>query len=192
MPLIALFNGMRLNEICQLDVGDIEEVEGVACLHVRSDPFANSGKRLKTESSERLIPVHPTLLAIGFMSFVAGQRAKGAVRLFPELRRSTTGYYSDPFSKWFRRFLTSVGATAPRTCFHSFRHSFRDALRQAKVEHEISLALGGWSVGGGAGNVTASAYGKGRPMTDLATAVAAISFKSLDLSHIASTDDNEG
>lgn len=29
IPLIALYTGMRLNEICQLDVADIQIVEGV-------------------------------------------------------------------------------------------------------------------------------------------------------------------
>jgi integrase len=31
VPLIGLFSGMRLNEICQLDVADIQHLEGVAC-----------------------------------------------------------------------------------------------------------------------------------------------------------------
>jgi len=31
-PLIALYEGMRLNEICQLDVADIRHVDGVDCL----------------------------------------------------------------------------------------------------------------------------------------------------------------
>lgn len=104
VPLIGLFSGMRLNEICQLNVADIQEIDGVPCFYVRPDPSANSDKRLKTEASERLVPIHPTLLGIGFMAYVEDERAKGVMKLFPELRRSTTGYYSDPFSKWFRRF----------------------------------------------------------------------------------------
>ena len=31
VPLIGLFSGMRLNEVCQLDVADIRLIEGVPC-----------------------------------------------------------------------------------------------------------------------------------------------------------------
>src|SRR5690606_27511640 len=97
-------------------------------------------------------PVHPELRAFGFMEFVKRQRAAGTRKLFPELPISTTGYYSDPFSKWFRRFLAKSGATAPKTCFHSFRHCYRDALREARIPHEIALALGGWASASGVGD----------------------------------------
>lgn len=186
VPLIGLFSGMRLNEICKLDVADIQEIEGVPCFHVRPDPSATSGKWLKTEASERLVPVHPTLLGIGFMAYVEAQRAKGGMKLFPELRRSTTGYYSDPFSKWFRRFLVAAGADGPRTCFHSFRHCFRDALREARMDHQIALALGGWTAGNEAGE-TATAYGRGYRISTLLQGVGGVQYPDLDLNHLKQT-----
>lgn len=45
------------------------------------------------------------------------------MKLLSELTLSTTGYYSDPFSKWFRPFIHKATATRPKTCFRSFRHS---------------------------------------------------------------------
>jgi integrase len=186
VPLIGLFSGMRLNEICQLDVIDIQEIEGTPCFHVRPDPSAKGGKRLKTEASERLVPVHPTLLGIGFMSYVEAQRAKGVVKLFPNLRRSTTGYYSDPFSKWFRRFLVAAGADGPRTCFHSFRHCFRDALREARMDHQIALALGGWAAGSDAGE-TATAYGRGYRISTLLQGIGGVQYPDLDLNYLKQT-----
>lgn len=154
VPLIALFSGMRMNEICQLHVADIHRLDGVDCFFVTEGPSdADNGKRLKTAASERFIPVHPTLIEIGFMTFVEQRRAAGAVRLFSELQKSSTGYYSDPFSKWFRRFLERAGATREKTCFHSFRHCYRDALRESRIEHELALALGGWSSGTGSEGV---------------------------------------
>jgi integrase len=120
VPLIALFAGLRLNEACQLDVADIESVDGVDCFSVSAGVVAaDNDKRLKTASSERLIPIHPTLREMGFLTFVEASRAAGDKKLFPELQASSTGYYSDPFSKWFRRFLEKSEATRPKTCFHS-------------------------------------------------------------------------
>ncbi|HJV42854.1 DUF6538 domain-containing protein, partial [Caulobacter sp.] len=169
VPLIGLFAGMRLNEICQLDLVDVQEVDGVACFHVRPDPMARGRKRLKTRASERLVPVHPMLIDAGFLDYVARQRSSGSGRLFPDLRPSSTGYYSDPFSKWFSRFLQTAGAAGPKTCFHSMRHNFKDALRAANVDQTIGLALGGWSIGAG-GNSVAEGYGRGHSVHALAAA----------------------
>jgi len=182
VPLIGLFSGMRLNEICQLDVADIQEIEGIPCFHVRPDPSAKGSKRLKTEASERLVPVHPTLLDIGFMTYVEAQRAKGVAKLFPDLRRSTTGYYSDPFSKWFRRFLVAAGADGPRTCFHSFRHCFRDALRNGHVDLQVSLSLGGWT---STESAASEAYGVGPSVHALAQGMSQVEYNATEWSSLA-------
>ena len=34
IPLIALYGGLRLNEICQLHTGDIVELDGVPCFDI--------------------------------------------------------------------------------------------------------------------------------------------------------------
>ena len=79
----------------------------------RSVTGAND-KRVKTTNSERYVPIHPRLAEIGFSEFVQHRRARGGTKLFPELPISTMGYYSDPFSKWFRRFLSNGAQSGPR------------------------------------------------------------------------------
>lgn len=187
VPLLALFAGLRLNEACQLDVADIQTVEGVDCISVSAGPAtANNDKRLKTASSERLVPIHSALREMGFVAFVEARRAAGGRKLFPELQASSTGYFSDPFSKWFRRFLAKAGAARPKTCFHSFRHCYRDALREARIDHEIALALGGWASGSGKdGSETAAAYGRGYRMETLKAAIEKVAYPGLDLGHLA-------
>jgi integrase len=189
VPVIALYSGMRLNEICQLDVADIRRVEGVDCIFVNAlQPSEGNAKRLKTISSERFVPIHPALKEIGFMEFVAQGRAAGGARLFPELPLSATGYYSDPFSKWFSRMVRKIGADRPRTCFHSYRHGYKDCLREARVDHEIALALGGWaSTGASEESETAAAYGRGYRMTTLYEAIKKVEYPNLDLSHLKPT-----
>ena len=46
VPLLALFTGARLNELCQLRVGDVVERQGILALHVRPD--AASDRRVRT------------------------------------------------------------------------------------------------------------------------------------------------
>ena len=119
------------------------------------------------------------------MDFVEDRRRRGGAKLFAELPISTMGYYSDPFSKWFRRFLERAGAARPKTCFHSFRHCFRDGLREARIDHDVALALGGWaSVSGKEGAETAEAYGRGFRVATLFDAIQQINYPSLDLSHL--------
>lgn len=55
-PLIALFTGMRIEEIAQLLVTDIRQDDGVWCIDVNE---AGDGKHVKTEAGVRLVPLPP-------------------------------------------------------------------------------------------------------------------------------------
>lgn len=94
-----------------------------------------------------------------------------------------TGYRSTTFSAWFARFAAKAGATSSMTCFHSLRHGFRDALREAQVPRDIALALGGWSVPGGSASVS-DAYGSGYRMATLFEGISRVRYPGLDLSHL--------
>ena len=181
IPLLALFAGLRMNEACQLECDDVQTLQGVPCLVITRRSTSGSPKRLKTAASERVVPIHPALREFGFLQFVEAIRSGGHRRLFYELATGSSGYVSDPFSKWFRRFLQRAGASAPRTCFHSFRHTFRDALREAAIRHEVALALGGWT--GTDGDEAEAAYGRGFSPRVLEEAIRKITFP-VDLSHL--------
>lgn len=136
---------------------------------------------MKTEAGHRFVPVHPQVLEIGFLRFVERARGRGvSARLFPELEASgSTGYISDPFSKWFARFLEKVGIRERRKTFHSFRHTYRDALREADISVERVRALGGWSTGN-----TEDRYGSGLRPSTLARDMAQVAFDGLNLNHL--------
>ena len=182
VSLIGLFSGMRLNEICALDVADVQTIEDVPCFLVR----ATSDKSIKTSASERFVPVHLSLMEVGFMRFCEKRREAGCKKLFPELKPSRNDHYSVEFSKWFGRFTRKIDAHRDLTCFHSFRHNFRDGLREAKIEHELSLALGGWATSSGKTEIHAN-YGRGFSTKTLAEAINKVIFTDLDLSHLVQT-----
>ena len=133
VPLIGLHTGMRLNEICQLDVADVRTVEGVRCFVVSeaSPPGGSSDKVLKNSASERLIPLHRNLIGCGLMHYVEQKRRTKSLKLFDDIDPGPRGKRAVAFSKWFAQFSRACGAYQPRTCFHSFRHNFRDELRAA-------------------------------------------------------------
>ena len=181
VPLIALFSGLRLGEVCQLTEDDIIVIGEHTLIRVTDSP--DRTKSLKTPSARRNVPVHCELIKLGFLDYVASIRAAHppGSRLFPELSVAKTGYASDNFSKWFARFLDGRGIKDRRKAFHSFRHAFRDRLRAAGVPEERAQALGGW-----AGQGTDKAYGQSPVVLAaiLAEEMAKISYPELDLSSL--------
>lgn len=146
VPALAAFTGARAEELCQLRTEDVIEVDSIACLNLtRFDPTgrAVADKRFKNKGSERFVPLHDEVIAAGFLAFVETCAPDG--RLFPALKPSTKGNYSHNFSKWFGRFMDRMGYSDPSLVFHSFRHGFRDACRDADIPEETAHALGGWA-----------------------------------------------
>ena len=185
IPLIALFNGLRLNEACQLDVADVQTVEGITCFLISASTRGPTDKRLKTASSERLVPVHPQLLSLGFLGFVDERARADEAKLFGEVAIGATGYRSATFSAWFARFASKANAGSEKTCFHSFRHCFRDALREAGIDRDVAMTLGGWSRASGGGSASVSdAYGSGYRINTLLQAIGRVGYADLDLTHL--------
>lgn len=188
VPLLSLWTGMRLGECCQLHVEDVTELEGVPVILINDDNEAGADeadrKRIKTSAGKRFVPVHPELQRIGFLTFVAKARRGNDRRLFSELEPDKLGYLSGPFSKWFNgrdRFLGKLKLAGTGVSFHSFRHNYRDALREADMSLERVRALGGWNrESAGEEN----RYGFGLDPATLYKEVQKISYPKLDLSHL--------
>ena len=184
VPLIALFTGARLGEICQLDATDIRAVDGVDCVVVSLQSLnGTTDKQLKTTASDRLIPIHPTLIDCGLLYFVEAKRKAGEKKLFDDIDTGLTGSRPVAFSKWFTQFLRACGAQRNRTSFHSFRHNFRDELRAARIDHDIALLLGGWTTGSSRSAVHEN-YGSGYRVDALDEAIRKLRFKEVDVRHL--------
>ena len=63
LPLIAVFSGMRQEEICQLRAHDLREEEGVWVFDVN----ARGGNQVKNSNAVRLVPIHEQLIALGLV-----------------------------------------------------------------------------------------------------------------------------
>ena len=84
--------------------------------------------KLKNASSRRRVPVHPILVACGFIDYV--QRVKPSKLLFPHLKLNPRGKLGGYFSNFFSGYLRSkIKITDKRKVFHSFRHTFKDVCR---------------------------------------------------------------
>ena len=182
-----MFTGSRLNELASLKASDIShnEIIGSNCFFIRSEK--RSGKRLKTEQSERFVPLHPQLIAAGLLEYVSKQTSERGANawLFPKVAPDANGKAA--FSKWFGRYIGAHGITDSTKVFHPFRHSFIDALRLAGVPHEINIAL----VGHTDASVNDKYGAKDKAIRfrhRLAEAISGVAYTGLELSHVKPPD----
>ncbi|WP_194391685.1 site-specific integrase [Bradyrhizobium sp. CCBAU 51765] len=186
LPLLALFAGARQAEYAGLRVSDVREDEetGVPLMWFTRDTKA--GRRLKTKTSERVVPVHPQLTALGFLEYVAARRKEGErAWLFPTVAPDQKGALS-AWSKWWGRYLRNhLGINDRNKVYHSFRHGFQDALRRTTPDEELRDALTGRSSGKSVGRT----YGAKEMLRRwgaeaLKRAVDEISYPGLDMSRV--------
>jgi integrase len=118
----------------------VREVEGVWCFVFVEDKKV--GRRLKSATAVRTVPVHPKLCEIGWLHYVDTVRRSGGGWLFPEISPELPSALK-AWTKWFTRYLRKAGVEDERKVFHSLRHTFKDALRAANVGEDLNDALCG-------------------------------------------------
>jgi len=172
VPLIALFSGARLTDICGQRIEEIVEEEGVRLFNFVHRP----GDRHIKGGRSRKVPVHPKLIEFGFWDYVEEARQAGQEFLFNDAKRDRLGKWGDNTSKWFARKVKKLGLIGRRLSMHSFRHSFEDALRRADLhDTPIGNAITGRSSTGVSKN-----YGSKYPVRKLLNAIEKISFPGFD------------
>ena len=133
---IIINTGMRLSEAVGLSKEDLFLGSDIPHLRVIPRPW----RRLKTSSSERLIPL------VG-ASLWAAQRASEASEshfVFPKYcneKKASSNSSSAALNKWLQRNINS------EIVVHSLRHAMRDRLRNIECPVDIIDAIGGWSRG---------------------------------------------
>lgn len=137
--LIAAYSGMRLNEICSLDVEDVKKDGDVWYFDVTGS---------KTEAGIRCVPIHSAILTGGILEY--RKRVKKGP-LFPGLKPGGPdkkhGWY---LSKRFTDFRREQGLVdidpvsgRDRLDFHSLRRSVVTILKRARIpEHEVAEVVG--------------------------------------------------
>jgi integrase len=146
-PIIALYAGARRTEIAQLRLGDIRiGAGGIAFIDFNDE---SDDQNLKTASSARSVPIHRDLIAAGLIDYVTerARRAKAEDPLWAEFI-SPIGPKAKLWSKWFGRYLGEYAVDSPSKTFHSFRHTFKRACREAGITEEVHHAFTGHAGGG--------------------------------------------
>lgn len=167
LQLFGPLSGARLEEVGQALVTDIKTRDGIAFLDVSTtDDRGKLVKRLKSEHAARELPLHPRLLELGFLDYVAAARDAGHIRLFPDLRVNRRKDGSPIFtrnfsSKRYARYRAKLGVDDPRKPFHSFRHWVKAMMKRHGVEYSKQDAVLGHAPPTNAG----SRYAKGETLS---------------------------
>ena len=194
LPLIALFTGARINEICQLHTDDVQEKNGIPFISINEE----DEKHVKTKAGIRQVPIHNELIKIGFLDYAAQMRAKGETLLFPEVmeslvkgKRAKDASPSAPLSKWFNHFIESVNTCIEQPelkftsehVFHSFRHTVRTEFRRNRAQEDDVCRICGWE-DGSKGKTLADHYGESVLENLQETVNSGLKYDGVDLSHL--------
>jgi integrase len=120
LPLIGLFTGARLGDICDLRRQDIIEHENILCLKLGNN---------KTSDIDRLIPIHSRLLKLGIIAWLENLQPTDKLFNVPLHLKDSTRYDY----KWFARSTRSKFPAKSKKCFHSFRSTLITRLKSLYV-----------------------------------------------------------
>ena len=180
LPLLALFEGLRL-----------EEAGSLTCraLSRRSERYWLRVGRSKTAAGLRELPLHRELERLGFVDYFLGRQAERSPEepLFPTLRFGSTENQTHMFSTWVNEYIDKHVIDDAAYVFHSFRNSFEDAAIAAGVAEDVRRALMGH-----AQVAMTRRYGKKDvrnrrvfPDRILIEAIDTLSYDGLEMSHVA-------
>jgi len=156
LPLIGLWTGMRLDEIGALRTDELKSEGGIWYFDLTQRPLRGP-RRVKNRQSQRIVPVHTKLIGLGFITYAEQQ----GEWLFPDLPHDGEGPgdTTKQWSKWFGRWWRANGLLdeTKNQDFHSLRHSFKAACREAGLAEDVHDRLTGHA--GNANQQTSRMYG---------------------------------
>lgn len=175
LPLLAIFTGARLNELCQLTHDDILEEHGVWLVNINDE----NDKRVKTVASIRKVPIHSQLIGLGFLDYLEDTKPFGG-RLFPHLTRNKFGGYSDTPSERWGLYLDKIGITSSQKVFHSLRKTANDRLKKAGVHVEARCQL----IGHEFDNINTEVYSEEFTIQQMRDSIEKLSYQEINFDQL--------
>ena len=173
VPLLGLYTGARITELCQLRIDDFSEKDGCWMMRLAVTDEAQS---LKAAASWREIPLPAELLELGLLQYRADIQALGQEWLFPAVNKSAQNNAGGGLSSWFSKMKIAEGFRK-EVVFHSLRGTLNTQLARKGIPLEMRCKFIGQKPEGG---VNVSHYTKLKPK-DLIPTAEAVSFAFLNL-----------
>lgn len=127
IPLVSLYSGMRLNEICHLEWSNIHKHNGIPYIDITHS---------KSKAGERQVPIHPRIQFL----FEGGGDGYIWKRLRPSGPDKKRGHQlSGNFTE--HREQRGVARDGQRVAFHSFRKNFVDRMARLHIPQNVIKAV---------------------------------------------------
>ncbi|WP_116970183.1 site-specific integrase [Blastomonas sp. UPD001] len=193
LPLIALFMGARREEIGQLRVQDVrreayiddaDKRQMAWCIDITDTPDDDAlPNQIKNEASNRLVPLHPKLIELGFIDYVKGLPDQSG-RVFPGLKPVGIGNkLTDKVGQWFSRYKQQCGIGDKAKVFHSFRHTWKTHAVDAGIPERVCRQFQGHE-----GKDAADKYGVAPSLRVLVSAIESFRIPGLNINDLLSID----
>lgn len=158
--MIALFTGSRKNAVFTLQYKDIVQRDGIWCINFIED--YPGIKKLKTEDSQRLVPVHSALINMGFLDFInLKSRNVPTDFIFQSVCLTSKGNLNPHITRNFFWFLEQIGIrdkNTERYDFHSFRKNANITMEKCGIIRSYIDKIIGWQSRGSEGERSYSNY----------------------------------
>ena len=157
VPILGIFTGCRLEELCMMRVKDIIKEKDIWVYSIREEgEYGDEKTTVKNPYSERDIPLSSVLVdTLGFVRYVDYVKKQGKERVFWELTK-VKDRFSHNFGRFFNeRYLKQIGLKngGRKLSFHSMRHSIETHLTNQNVNPRYIDFLQGHSQKGMGGSV---------------------------------------
>ncbi len=190
LPILLLYTGARVEELCQLYIDDIKSIKDIWVLDIDEK---RTDQKVK-DHEKRYIPLHPFITdELKFVEYAHSLRDKSG-RVFPELKRQGTkskreggkdrmryGHY--PSTNWFPKYKRKecgIVAEKYKKTIHSFRHNVSSCL----MEHDVQEYVIAMFMGHEHDQISTGRYGqKFEPDMLMEKAVKKLNY-GIDLSHL--------
>lgn len=193
LPILAVYHGARLEELADLYRRDVWCDDGTWAFRItESEDNGEAGARtLKTQASDRILPLHPELLRLGFLDYVQRTAPEADDPLFPDLKPQGPDKKRGPgITKWFAKYRKAVAIFREGVAMHAFRHTantrLRDIINGFQQERHVNHMLAWATPSKGEGD---RRYDKGPALKACAETLALLRYPEIDLSHLYVTEE---
>jgi integrase len=142
IPLLCAASGARVGEIAQLRAEDVIEQDGITAFRITAEAGS-----VKTLGSERTVPIHPAVIASGFLEYARGKQ--GPLFFDPTKRRTGAKkpqhkIVAKYVAEWVAQLgIASVGRANRKDPSHAWRHRFKTLARAAEINDSVADAIVG-------------------------------------------------
>ena len=141
LPLLCAASGAHVGEMAQLRAEDIIVQDGIHAMRITAEAGS-----VKTLGSERIVPIHSTVVSAGFLAFVKGKSGPlffNLARRKAEAKKPPHKIVAKNVAVWVQGLGLEVGRAHRKDPSHAWRHRIKTLARAAAINDSVADAIVG-------------------------------------------------